>query len=218
MTTHIQTQAFKIDKKPSKSDAQNYIEAIYNNTDDSQEREQLASLYKYFQPTLPRKCKNIFNWVAKARSKDKCRHYITQSYCRKGNIYATNGHVMYIYTTSERRFSEYEGYIDEKGNKIEFNATFPDVERVIPERNLKYSFSMDDINIIKDDKGIQYGTFYISGVIAKLNLKYLLDTLNGETQATIYLSGTTPEESDHISEPILFVFDDREAVVMPTKL
>lgn len=199
---NIQTRAHRTHRKPKKEEAQAVIEAIYNGTPATQE--ELAALYKYFMPAMPAKCKDLVQWVAKARSTDQTRRYLTQSYCDGQHLIATDGHRMHWIKAPEGMA---KGYVDDKGAAIDIDGTFPDWQRVIPQAEHSKEIHVQDLEATKRDRIMCYN---IGG--AYFNKKYIDDILNGDTSATV-------RYTDGPRDPIRFEFEDgRNAVVMPVRV
>lgn len=96
--------------------------------------EQLATLYRYFEPkaTSAQLADDDFAWCAAAVSKDDTRLYIQNIYCDgEGNLIATDGQRIHVAT-----FGGAEGYYTPRGQLLKGATgkwTFPDWRRAIPD-------------------------------------------------------------------------------------
>lgn len=88
--------------------------------------EQLAILYGYFQPAVPKKPKTVFDWVALALGKNDVRRQINMLHVKNGVLYATDGHRIH-YAPTELA----DGCYDKSGSPTDFNMDFASVERII---------------------------------------------------------------------------------------
>jgi len=212
---NIQTQAWKIKEKIKKEKVQDVLEKLYNHLENGSSLEpqykndtliQLAQTYKYFQPSVPKKCANILDWVGKAKGKEQTRYYLTEMYADKENIVATDGHRVHITPNKQG----YKGYIDKKGNVIDINGTYPEYKRIIPEKT--HSDILDMEKCVVDQSGkLTVAIFNLFGARVCLNMKYLLDLMNGEKTAVVFGEGSS-------GSPVLFELpNEAKAVLMPTR-
>ena len=91
----------------------------------------LAVLYKQFTPATPAKPKNDYDWVSLAMGKNDVRYYLNHIYCDGSRIMATDGHRLHII---DNYLNLEPGFYDKNKAKIEVDASFPDVDRVIPSK------------------------------------------------------------------------------------
>lgn len=96
--------------------------------------EQLATLYRYFEPkaTPAQLADNDFAWCASAVEKGGTRDHIENVYCDgKGNLVATDGYRIHVAT-----FDGAKGYYTPRGQLMEGTTdkwTFPDWNRAMPD-------------------------------------------------------------------------------------
>lgn len=206
MTSNIQTKAFNLPYKPKKEDVQDYIEKLYNTTQDNQDKARLAELYKFFMPTPPAKCKDLKQWVTKALNLNHDRPTLQAAYCDGENYIATDGHRMHIIPLT--LFPT--GYYDHKLNKLDIDLIYPEYKRLIPTKTLKDKLIVTS-GIIDKNKDI---TFHLFNAPIKFNLRYITELMNGDKEATVYCSEVYIRGNINAS-PVLFEFVDRSAVLMP---
>ena len=223
---NIQTQAWKIKEKIKKEKVQDVLEKLYNHLENGSSLElqynndtliQLAQTYKYFQPAVPKKCANILDWVGKAKSKEQTRYYLTEMYADKDNIVATDGHRLHLTPNNQG----YDGYIDNKGNVIDIDGNYPDYKKVIPEKTHCDVLDMDKCKV-EQSGTLTVAIFNLFGERVCLNMKYLLDLMNGAKTAVIYSesmgNGVSSKGIVCFDSPILFELpNDAQAVLMPTR-
>lgn len=199
---NIQTHAYKT-AKPKKNDLQVFIEELYKKTSDSETKEQLAAAYKYFQPAIPKLTKNIIEWVCIAKQKENGgRAYLENAYCDGGYLYATDGHRLHYIP-----FMKDPGYYSVQGVKLDLDYTFPDVKRVIPAKEMKDTI---DMRKLKHESN-EFVTVSLFNTTYKFNLKYLQNIMQKDNTAEVY------SECGCNTSPILFCFENREAVLMPVR-
>lgn len=137
----------------------------------------LDALINYFAPSVPKRPKDVFDWVAKAVADDRdVRTYLRYVYVENGEIVATDGHRMHIGETDLPN-----GYYCPKTRlRVDVYAKYPQYKRVIPKRaNMKLAEEFSPgVKIIKK-KEIFY---FMVGDVA-INQVYLNEALAkpGET-------------------------------------
>jgi len=195
---NIQTKAYETPRKPTKGSIQSLLEKLYNETNNEELKSELAGAFKYFQPTLPKISKNLNQWIALAN-----RPYLHNAYSNGEKLIATDGHRIHMIPSELEK-----GYYDAAGVKLDIDGNFPDVMRAVPSKNIKDTFNMEHAEI--DCAG--NATFTLFKTRFRFNLKYLQAIMQKDKTVTVYSS----EAGE--TEPVLFCFDDREAVLMPVNL
>lgn len=197
-------------KKPSKATASEYMRVLYDI--EGVNKEAIAALYQYFLPTF-KKPKNLIEWVSLAKSKEMTRYYICEMHAGDGKLVATDGHRIHVVNLSDVDLDEYlNGYVSLTGAKIECKGTYPQWERVVPEDNLSVTLDLTESPEVKQN---DYGTYtYIDlfGERCKFLLKYWQDAVQNDKSCKI-----SKQDNDNKS-PIKLTFDDRVAVIMPTRI
>ena len=223
---NIQTRAWKTQTKLNKEKVQEVLEKLYNHLENGSSLEpqykndtliQLAQTYKYFQPAVPKKCANILDWVGKAKGKEQTRYYLTEMYADKDNIVATDGHRLHLTPNNQG----YDGYIDNKGNSIIIDGTYPEYKKVMPEKTHSDVLDMDKLTVGQSGK-ITVATFNLFDARVTFKMKYLLDLMNGAKTAVIYSesmgNGVSSKGIVCFDSPILFELpNDAQAVLMPMR-
>lgn len=206
---NIQTHAKKLNKKPNKEVAQNLIEQMYtDNSINSDYKEHLAGLYKYFQPPVKKKPKDLKEWVMLARCKDPARYYLNEMYYKDGVLYGCDGHRLHMLKLDVELM---EGYYDSKLNHLDIEGTFPDVTRIIPSKSFTGTIKLDDAEIQgsgKDSKHI----FMLDDLKIGFRSRYIIEAFLNDKEAAFSMS------YKHPSSPLLIEFNDRSAVIMPTRI
>ena len=212
---NIQTLAWKTQTKLNKYKVQDVLEEFYKHVDNNPSLEpqykkdtliQLAQTYKYFQPAVPKKCANILDWVGKAKGKEQTRYYLTEMYADKENIVATDGHRVHITPNKQG----YKGYIDNKGNVIDINGTYPEYKRIIPKKTHSDVLDMDKCEVDQSGK-LTVAIFNLFGARVTFKMKYLLDLMNGAKTAVVFGEGSS-------GSPVLFELpNEAKAVLMPMR-
>ncbi len=125
---NIQTHAYNTKRKMPRHKVMEMLEDIYSTADDSM-RDQLAAAYKAYIPAATKKPKNVFDWVYMARGTEQTRPYLNFVWSDgEGNIVATDGHRLHL-----ARMDLVRGFYDGQCKPVDYDGTFPDFWRVIPE-------------------------------------------------------------------------------------
>ena len=198
---NIQTQAYELPKKPTKKKAMETLEVLYKHAPDDV-RHQVAELYKYFQLSTPKKSKNLSDWVNLATSGEETRAHLVNTYCRDGVLYGCDGYRIHMTPSTLKT-----GFYDPSGTRLLLDYEYPDMKRITPEKNHSDTLYMDRLELDSDNTAL----IELFGITFKLNLRYLQDIMQNDITANIFV---TDIEN---GSPILFVFDDRETVLMPMR-
>lgn len=159
---------------------------IIENLTEEQENElhgELARLYASFQPTVPKKPKTMFDWVAK----DDVRYYLNFVYVTEERMVGTDGHRLHIAPNTD---GLEPGFYDKNGTKLHNPdyARFPDVDRVMPtdldsygRKIVEAKMSEVEEGAFTSDKGVfNYYRFPLQDNFVAFNKKYVHDVLSME--------------------------------------
>ena len=114
-------------KKVKKDDAQRIIKDIYWSFPEL--KEQMARLYSYFMPAMPKRAVTSFEWVAKATNA-KCTNPVLKfAYCDGSFLIGTDSYRLHYAPADGREVGYYHAIT---GDKVQENASFPDWRRAIP--------------------------------------------------------------------------------------
>ena len=200
-------QTANIFKKPSKAYAQEMILRIYEQCPDMET--DLAQLYTYFMPSIPKKPKTPFDWVAKAIGKKDVRYYLNWVHVTTEFITATDGHRMHRAPNVTHLAP---GFYDAHGHKIHEPdyAKFPDVERIVPRND-----TMSDITTDMDTATIevtgQVHAYRFASTNHKINTLYMDELLSYGSHYTIR-AGEDTNRAIYAEYP-----DGSHGVVMPMR-
>ena len=205
---NIQTHTSKIHSKPKKKGVQNIIEKLYSNTDDVELRKELAEIYKFFMPAIPKRTESQTEWAFKACSKGKHaenRPQLKYTYSLNGYLYGIDGQRMHWIKTELP-----EGFYDQNGKSIDnYGYTFPAVERLT--HNNEEPLVRE--NIIISDLAIEN----IKGVMCYMisdryyNKVFIDDAINGEPTAIA-------KTFEDINSSIQLIVGDKKAIIMPIRI
>ena len=167
-------------KKVKKDDAQSIIKDVYWNYPEL--KEQMAMLYSYFMPAMPKRAVSMFEWVAKATYAKDIRVIYRYVYCDGSFLIGTDG-VRLNYVPSDGREVGY--YHPITGDKVQEDTRFPDWQRVIPpaDEGAKVDCALSDLHVVED-----YKTQCLVIDYVKFNRQYVLDALNGENTLKGYIA------------------------------
>lgn len=173
--------------KPKKSEAQSTLESIYEKADLTQEQKtELARLYNYFMPAIPKKPKSDEQWVQKAAANKDVRKQINFVYADpKGYLVATDGHRMHWIDLPA--MYEHGYYCPKTLNKIHDvdEMQYPDWQRVAAryggdafEKSVPVAeFNLDKIGkifVYRLPNGTAYAKNYIDDALsASSGMKYM---------------------------------------------
>ena len=166
-------------KKVKKDDAQSIIKDIYWKHPEL--AEDMAMLYTYFMPAMPKRAASMFKWVAKATDA-KCTNPVLKfAYCDGSFLIGTDSHRMH-YAPADGRDVGY--YHPITGDKVQEDTRFPDWRLVIPsnEESKKVDCLLSDLHAAE-----HYKTQCLVIDYVKFNRQYVLEALNGEEQLKGYV-------------------------------
>lgn len=89
---------------------------------------ELATLYSFFLPPVPKKPKTPEEWVALALPKNDVRFYLNYRYSDGNRLMASDGHRLHVYKTDKYPV----GFYDTAMNSVEVDGRYPEIDRVIP--------------------------------------------------------------------------------------
>lgn len=203
---NIETMAYN-STKMKKDDVQAFIKNLYDTASDDIKKD-LAAIYKYFTPAMPKVTKCPLMWVYKATEKSATRPYLNHSYSDGENLVATDGHRLhYIKTDLE------QGYYDSKGVKIDYDGNFPEYKRVLPEPKHKQEIDFSKLELKANDRAkkiIQY-VLPLNGKEHLFDKKIVDEALNGLTTVTMH------GDFDDTLSPKGFELEHGNAVIMPMR-
>lgn len=134
----------------------------------------IESLYRYFLPATPKKAKTSEQWVAKAVPQKDVRYYLNYLYVKDGLMYGTDGHRIHWAPTDKPNGF----YCPQSFNPVELEATYPDVNRVIPEETSLKTYQLKDLDTHSIDAEKPLPVIDIEHL--RFRQQYLLDASNGE--------------------------------------
>lgn len=148
--------------KPNKAQAAEIIRSIAGaNAQDNELRNALATLYTYFLPPAPKKAahKDVWAWVCQAINPKDARPYLHYVMADGMSIWATDGHRMH----SARDLRE-PGLYDPKTGALVWGlegvkgdghpGRFPDVKRILPERDQGASRAVSAATVAPVSEGL----------------------------------------------------------------
>ena len=188
-------------KKPNKAKAFSMLKRIIEDATDSKTSYNLAELYSYFLPPVPRRPKTAEIWINKAVAKQDIRYYLNQAYSTGKLLIGTDGHRMHTMPTDLP-----EGFYNSDGAKTDLDAKYPDIKKVMPKgRAKKFEF----LGNIRDLESNGRAAEVAPGVW--VNHQYLLDMLSYSEEVKIFARGS--------DDAVRFDFPDgRKAVIMPMRV
>ena len=197
--------AANIIKKPSKKVAHEIIKELYAQAPDDETSANLAKLYKYFMPPIPKTPKTPFDWVAGAMGVNDVRYYLNYVHVDADHIEATNGHRAHRVANTNGLPSGFYNKVGDKVHEPDF-ANFPNISRVIPDAK---DLQLEDVQASQ----LPVETWE-SEIIYRLPngaavMKRYLDKCIGSGIATI---GTRPGAED---AAVRVDMEGRVAVIMP---
>ena len=97
----IDQAAHNIHRKPGKLAARDIVRGLYAKARDDAERYELAQLYAYFRPALPKKPKTPWEWVAQAIGVNDAREYLQYVHVCAAWVTGPDGHRLHRYRNVE---------------------------------------------------------------------------------------------------------------------
>lgn len=213
MSKNLATLCYEL-PKVKKAYAAKVCKELFEKTDNQDDREALAAMYKYFLPkTTVKKIKTPEQWVSLAVSEESARPYIQAPYydAEVKAFVATNGHLIIVHYTNKGTES---GFMDNEGQEfIETHHQFPDWQRVIPkfDNTVQTKINVEVIDSLEKEELPKALGVWINGEC--FNLKYINTALALHGEATI---ATSSEKKGY---PSILTFDGvkDKAAIMPTK-
>lgn len=215
--TEIATAAYNLPHNITRRDAFKLIDALISE-DVEFDDDMLVKLYRHFLPGLPKVTKSVFEWVAQAVSKEETRYYLNFVYVENGKMAATDGHRLHVAPAGDLE----PGFYDRAGNRVELDATFPDINRVIPVHHSKSG--VHDIHTW-ERKGAKVSNYVDSDGKARssyqmpngawVQKRYLDQIIQGERSFTFQ---STRDTQKTFGDPIRAdLSDDRIVILMPIR-
>ena len=177
----IVDRALQQHRKVKKEEAQSVIKDIYRNYPEL--KEQMAMLYSYFMPAMPKRAGTMFEWVAKATYTKDVRQYCRFVYCDGSFLIGIDGHRLHYAPADGREVGYYHPIT---GDKVQEDTRFLDWQRLIPpadKESRKVDCLLSDLHAVQDYKT---PCLVIEG--SKFNRQYVLEALNGEDTLRGYVS------------------------------
>ena len=167
-------------KKVKKDDAQSIIKDVYWKHPEL--AEDMAMLYSYFMPPMPKRAATMFEWVAKATDAKDVRQICKFVYYDGSFLIGTDGRRLHYAPADGREVGYYHAIT---GDKVQENASFPDWRRAIPSNkdSKKVDCLLSDLHATE-----HYKTQCLVIDYVKFNRQYVLEALNGEEQLKGYVS------------------------------
>lgn len=141
-------------KKPKKDTCVHHVINLINGEELTDK--DMAELYKFFMPPIPKTKKTPEQWAASAIAKKDVRYYLNYVYIDKDWVIGTNGHCLHRVPNTNNLEPGYylPSPAGEHGIVLaeppDF-ATYPKVERVIPtSKKDGEKFTVDDLRIDKE--------------------------------------------------------------------
>lgn len=181
---------------------------------------ELHTLANFFLPTLTKKPKDLWEWVAKAAGTDDVRYYLNYVHVSEKWIEATDGHRLHRIPNAEGIEPGY--YQPATRQKMEVDGKFPDTDRVIP--GIAAMEAREDVQLDQfeqmtfPDNRPKYRNYLKLGQSA-MNQRYVEEALRfptpvgSQSKVTAYLP-------DNASSSVRFDFGDTGAIaiVMPARV
>lgn len=193
---------------------------------EEQERElhgELARLYATFQPTVPKKPKTMFDWVAKAMAKDDVRYYLNFVHVTEKRMAGTDGHRLHIAPNTD---GLEPGFYDKNGTKLHDPdyASFPDIDRVMPtnldscgRKIVEAKLSEVGEGAFTNSKGVlNYYRFPLQDNFVAFNKKYVHDMLSMEDSDTVFQWSIADANQGVVV--VANLSDGRQACIMPVRV
>lgn len=197
--------------KPKKHELQNLVKELYEKY--PEEDYILGQLYNHFMPSVPKKAKTEWGWVALAMGKHDVRDYLNYIHVDEKYITATDGHRVHRIPNSNGLES---GFYYANGDKVHDSDwnNYPEVNRIIPYHKRITTISLKAQEIVEIGKDIVAFKLKLQGDNCineiGINKQYLENLANSNDEIEIWY-GKGNECIHHKS-------DNREGVVMPMRL
>ena len=135
----VATRAVRLNEKPTKKEAHRAISYLVTRGLVNAEYDEVAQLYAYFLPPVPKQPITPEEWVAKVINPKDQREHLRYLYSDGLYLIASNGHVLHRIPTKLP-----SGFYDQALTRIDLNITYPQYERLLITHG-------DPVNIVIDD-------------------------------------------------------------------
>ena len=169
------------------------------------DRIESEKLYKYFMPkTKAKKAKSAIEWCSKAVANNKeIREYLKYMYSNGSRLYACNGAAMHVIDTD----LDAGYYCPHTFNKVDLDATYPDIDRVTPNFKDVESFHIASAETAAiNDKCITQKFKNIT-----INQDFIKNASNGSDYIELAIDPETPNSSVYGKNEFGYF------VIMPTR-
>jgi hypothetical protein len=216
MMATIAGQAEQFLKKPTKKDALGIIKRVYETADDERTKMELAKLYKYFVPSLPKKPKNNFQWAALACEKKKnTPDYEIFRHVRvtKEKIVATDTFRLHQAPNDNDLAPGFYNHVGDKVLDLD-ELNYPEVDEIMAKftDNARHVEPVEQNEFLEQWETIERdGAFYLSRSGGKIayNRQFFLEAASTE-DIKVYVC----RDNDNYC-PLLLTNDSRVAIIMP---
>lgn len=192
--------------KPNKANAQVILKTLAEQYPES--IPDLAKLYTYFMPPLPKKVTSNFQWVAQAIGRKDVRYYLNYVYVTSSQFIGTDGHRLHVAPNDTGLVPGFYFANGDMAHDTDY-AIYPDWERILnPDKEFTINIDTDlklyDLN--------QVNPKWLAYVIQDIgvNKVYLDQAVNGLDNPTIALHKDKKQ--------FKIVSGDRMAIVMPLRV
>lgn len=195
--------------RAKKQDAWHTVQDIIRRGE-TPEPAQLATLYSFFTPPIPKAPKNGFDWVARAVGGPKeIRVQLQLLYALNGVLHATDGHRVHYAPTDLA-----DGYYDTNGNSVtSCDIQYPDVIRLVSSTGNDWS-STDQTAVVHRTIGGKQDNVLECGKV-RLSQKYFNDAMS--LPGTECQGVREPHQALKFEAVNLHFGNGRGAVIMPVR-
>lgn len=197
-------------KKPNKRDILSHLQDVIHSGDYLFTHVELAEIYAYFIPAIPKKSANPELWAAVATAKKDVRDYLNYLYSDGERLIGCDGHRIHWIETDRETGYFHPSTLDKLDNK----GGYPDIDRVIPET---YSADLQQHKRTGFDVvecGGDYGLAYALPNGSRLLKRYVDEAYSRDSEMLIYMRDADNTESMKFES----LDGKRHAVIMPIRI
>lgn len=192
-------------EKPKKVDAQVILKTLADQYPES--IPDLAKLYTYFMPPLPKKVTSNFQWVAQAMARKDVRYYLNYVYVTSSQFICTDGHRLHVAPNDTGLVPGFYFANGDIAHDTDY-AKFPDWERILnPDKEFTINIDTDLKLYDLQPLAAKLLAYVIQDI--GVNKVYLDQAINGLDKPTITLHKDKKQ--------FKIVSGDRMAIVMPCR-
>ena len=205
----------KINKKQAFEHIKHLVETL-----DEKHITELAELYSFFLPPMPKKPKTKEQWLNKAVAKFDVRYYLNNAHHDGKKLCGTDGHRLHFIKGYKAKEGFYNSEMEHLDNSTNTFGKYPDVDRVIPSYDKLENLGVLNVKDLEkaiaapDGKNIPYYRIESGEKFVNIQVPFLDDAVSFMEEPCFYI------HVDHTDTSSILIEDKNglSAVVMALRV